>query len=370
MVKLSGKITLVSQDDILDKADPCGSKTYVTNLVKYYTNIGLEVYYIGIITHLENNPYSNLKVSQIFKRQVSTTKFIFFLLLKSLFLKIPMDSVIHAQKPLELLPFLLRKNKKILTLHGPELKRVRFKKGKLFNFFYAIAEKVVLKKSNKIISVDIGTYHYYVNEYPFLKDKMDIVPIGIDTEKFKPFNKISQRVNLNLKTDDKIIIFVGRLEKEKNVKFLIDAFEIVNKKIENTTLLLIGKGNCKTELINYMKSKKVQNIIFKGEVPNEIIPRFLSSANVLALCSVYEGSPTVIKEALACNTPVVSLDIGDVKAVLNDFENSYISKRDITDFADKIIKVLTNDKIIDYSIPIKQYSNNVIAQKTLEIYKN
>ena len=371
MAKPSFKcVTIVSQDDILDKADPCGSKTYVTNLVKYYTSIKLNVNYVGIITNPYSNPYKTLKIFQILNKQISTIKFVFLLFLKSPFIKIPKNTPIHAQKPLELFPFLLRKNnKKILTLHGPELKRVRFKKGKMFNFFYHFTEKFILKKADTIIIVDKGTYNYYTKEYSFLKNKIEIIPIGIDTEQFYPFDKISNRKLLQLDDKDKIIIFIGRLEKEKNVKFLIDSFELVHRKIQDTKLIIIGRGNCKTELTAHAKGKGISNIIFKGEIPNNMIPKFLSIADVLALCSIYEGSPTVIKESLACNTPVVSLDVGDVKDVLKDFGDSYIAKRDINDFADKLIIVLSSNGEIDYSKSIRQYSNIVIAQKTLDIYK-
>jgi glycosyltransferase involved in cell wall biosynthesis len=362
------KVAIVSQDDISVKANPCGSKSYVINLLNHFYEINAEITYIGTISKQTLLRKKIRKLYSISKEEISTSKFIIFLLIKLFFIRLTTITIIHAQKPLEMLPFVFLKNKKILTLHGQELKRVRFKKSELFLFFYIFFERLVLKKTDKIIAVDKITKKYYLNEYPWLKGKIHVIPIGIDTYQFRPrdISRIDEKY-INTKTNF-TISFVGRLEPEKNLKFLFNSFKIIQSKVEAVKLLIIGKGSCENELKDYATDNSIRNIYFQGEIPNDIIPDLLSYSDVFVLCSLYEGSPTVIKEALACNTSVVSLDVGDVAEVISEIEGSFITKRNIQDFSDRIIEVLLRDEHFDSREKMLQFNHEEIGKKTVSLY--
>ena len=66
------------------------------------------------------------------------------------------------------------------------------------------------------------------------------------------------------------------------------------------------------------------------------MPVYLNAADVLLLTSKWEGSPNILKEAMACNCPIVSTDVGDVKWLLGDLEGHYLSSFDAVDFSKKI----------------------------------
>ena len=96
----------------------------------------------------------------------------------------------------------------------------------------------------------------------------------------------------------------------------------------------------------------------------------MNAADCLLMTSYREGSPQVIKEAMACGTPVVSVDVGDVKEVMGNTEGCYIAERNPDDIADKIRQALafkgkTNgrQRIIDLGL-----SNDLVAKKLIEIY--
>jgi glycosyltransferase involved in cell wall biosynthesis len=73
--------------------------------------------------------------------------------------------------------------------------------------------------------------------------------------------------------------------------------------------------------------------------PNDI-PIYLNASDVILLTSHSEGSPNIVKEAMACNVPVVSTDVGDVRWLLDNVSNSYVAENTPTDIANKLILVL------------------------------
>ena len=365
-------ILIVSQDDISVEQNPCGSKSYVINLVNFLNEQNINIQYWGTISFFSKN-IINTPIVPICKKDVSSLKFITKLLVKVIFYSIEKDIIIHAQKPLEMLPFVVfnKKNKKILTLHGQELKRVRFKKGKIYSYFYRLIECYILKKTDKIIVVDNVTKNYYCSEYRWIDNKISTIPIGVNTKKFSPKDLNKLQINpdiINVKTKY-TLIFVGRLEKEKNIKFLIDSFEIIKQKISSVKLLIVGKGSCQKELEHYVKMKNLSGIIFTGEIENKNIPDLLVYSDVFVLSSHYEGSPTVIKEALACNTAVVSLDVGDVKTLIKDIKGCFIAKNNIYNFAEKVLDSLSQLKELDAREKILKFSYESIGLQTLQLYK-
>ena len=78
------------------------------------------------------------------------------------------------------------------------------------------------------------------------------------------------------------------------------------------------------------------------EIPNNEIPTYLNAADVLILTSKYEGSVNVVKEAMACNTPIVSTDVGDVKKNISGLINCQLSESHSEQFAQNIDLVLSN----------------------------
>ena len=86
----------------------------------------------------------------------------------------------------------------------------------------------------------------------------------------------------------------------------------------------------------------IPNAEFKvvNNVKHEDMPYYLCASDVLISTSKWEGSPNIIKEAMVCNCPIVSTDVGDVKWLLDGIEGCYITSNDPNDVADKIRKAL------------------------------
>lgn len=186
-----------------------------------------------------------------------------------------------------------------------------------------------------------------------MKEKLNlqnafIIPNGVNLKIFYPINKIEARKKLNLQIDKKYILFGSNPERsEKNYA-------------------LISKGL--PELKNYNV-----DILSLFNQPKEKIVLYLNAADMLVLTSFYEGSPNIIKEAMACNCPIVSTDVGDVKWIIGNVKGCFISSFDIQDFVSKIELALefiekngrTNgrERIIELGL-----DDETIADKIIEIY--
>ncbi len=101
------------------------------------------------------------------------------------------------------------------------------------------------------------------------------------------------------------------------------------------------------------------------------MPGIYNCADLLTLCSEYEGMPMVVLEALSCGIPVVSTDVGDVGEVVIDGVTGYISKSDENELKNKIMKVLEEAERFKYNcIEIAhRYSWDAISERIIDVYK-
>jgi teichuronic acid biosynthesis glycosyltransferase TuaC len=80
-----------------------------------------------------------------------------------------------------------------------------------------------------------------------------------------------------------------------------------------------------------------------SRVPHAQVPTYLNAAHALILPSDHEGSPVVIKEAMACNLPIVSVDVGDVAQVIGGVDGCYLAERTVEDLAAKLELALAHE---------------------------
>ncbi len=128
-----------------------------------------------------------------------------------------------------------------------------------------------------------------------------IIPMGYNSNLFKPSSKSKARFQLGLDQNVKYMLFAGNYS--KSVKGFPLAIKVINSLDESYELIKLDYASHK-EMVNYM-----------------------NASDVLLMTSYQEGAPVIIKEALACNLPVISTDVGDVKEVIKYIPDSYVIKR-------------------------------------------
>lgn len=329
--------------------DGGGIESYVENLLKNLSIKGYEVSLIGYDPDpIKDSDYQYYPIVKRDNRWIYLLKLYF----KAPFIKIFEEDILHFHRLDDMLPFLIlnKKSPKVCTLHGKIFENVESKHSKPVSYIYGIAERIALKnliKQNSIlIAVDEGTKEYYVGKNPLLEERILVIPVGVDTDMFKPMNKEQIRESKGFASDDKIVLFIGRLEKEKDVSFLLRAFKVVLEKEKNAKMVLVGEGRERDDLERESSELGIdENVIFLGNIPHSKIPEILNCSDVLALCSKYEGSPTIVKEAISCGIPVVSTDVGDVWKLLQDSDLGEKVRKDETDFANGMLRIISGNRL-------------------------
>ena len=371
------EVTIISDIDP-NTPKPGGTRSYVMNLIPFLLEQGIKTTLIGVSYNKRGiapeYPFTFIPVVR--SQKISSYKFLFNLLLKAPFLKISKSSIIHTQRPDDLLPFVLfnRKNRKICTLHGLSDKKIHIKKERIIGMIYDYIERFTLKRVDRVIAVDESTKRHYIKKYPWLKNKIDVIPVGIDLEQFKPINKQKMRKKYGFNETDKMTMYIGRLEKEKNLDFLIKVFKKVNNQQSNYKLVLVGDGRERENLENLVLNlKSNNNVIFTGAIEQPKIPEVINCADVVVLCSLFESGPLVIQEAIGCGIPVVTTDVGRVREFIKNKKIGKIVNGKEDEFAEAIKSVLDGDSNQNYIAECRKVAQEFSFEKTanalFQIYK-
>ena len=138
------------------------------------------------------------------------------------------------------------------------------------------------------------------------------------------------------------IIAVGRLSEEKGFDILIKAFALIPPGAAARFLYIIGEGEGRTELEKLVKKLDLSGrVVMPGEVDNPL--KFLRRASLFVLSSRHEALPTVLIEALGCNTPIVSTDVGGVREILGKNFGTIIPSLTPKTLANAIERALKSD---------------------------
>ena len=173
-----------------------------------------------------------------------------------------------------------------------------------------------------------------------------VIPNGVNMKLFKPIPKMSARNQIGLKPNTKYVLFAANPAWiRKNYPLAEKAVKMLQQMVKDVELLVL-----------HSKSQKM-------------VPTYINACDVMLLTSFWEGSPNVIKEAMACNLPIVSVDVGDVKEIIDGCESCYIADRNAGDLADKLQKVLIDTKRMNGREYIKTLEIQRVAKRIISLYR-
>ena len=175
------------------------------------------------------------------------------------------------------------------------------------------------------------------------KDKLITIPNGVDVSQFvKNPDSTFLDIYFHNKKDYKKVVFVGRLDVQKGVEFLIRAIPNVISNYINVHFFILGNGNLELKLKKLVKELSVQNFVtFIDFIPLEKMPEFYSSADIFCLPSIHEGFPLTIAESLSIGLIIVATAIEGVPEAIVEGKNGFLVKpKDTKDLANKLIKAL------------------------------
>ncbi len=204
----------------------------------------------------------------------------------------------------------------------------------------------------------------YVNN--LTEKEISIIPNFIDLSNFSKKKRLSPSKTKN-------ILYVGRLENRKGVKYLIDAYSVLEKKYDNLNLTIAGDGPNKEDLIKQAKLLGIRNITFPGRIDDKQKFKLLSEADLFCSPAIYgESFGIVLLEAMAARTVIVCGNNPGYSELMKDIGAiSVVDVKNITEFSDRLELLIFNNSIRN---TILNWSNNYVEEfersKILSKYEN
>ncbi|MDI7278047.1 MAG: glycosyltransferase [Anaerolineae bacterium] len=172
-----------------------------------------------------------------------------------------------------------------------------------------------------------------------------VVPCGVDLHRFRPIPQERARARLRLPRRKGLVLFAGDISKR------LKRFDLAQEAVSR----LRSSGHDVELVVAYKQ-------------PYALVPLYMNACDVLVLPSEREGSPQVVKEALACNLPVVCTDVGDVAEMLAGVRGCHICRRDADDIAAKVALVLERRERTDGRLAARRYDLRSIARRVIRVY--
>ncbi len=169
---------------------------------------------------------------------------------------------------------------------------------------------------------------------------IEVVPNAVDMQRIYDAQPLL-RADLGFQDDDILLVFTGRLAAEKNLLFLVQAFAQAAKASPKAQLVLIGDGHQRAALTSLAEQLGIAaRVHFTGQVPYDQIPTFINACDAFVTASVTEVRPLSIIEAMGAGLPVVGIDSPGVSDTIEDGRTGFLTKPDVSDFADKLARLL------------------------------
>lgn len=219
-------------------------------------------------------------------------------------------------------------------------------------------ERIVLSRADRIIVATDAEKAQLQWLYKGDLQKMQVIPPGVDVSHFYPIPKDEARLYLGLDSEQRLVLFVGRIEPLKGVDTLIRAMSGLKLPgISHPVNLAIIGGEPDVEpadmTAEMARLQKLcdelgmgQAVIFLGKRAQDSLPYYYSAAEVLLMPSLYESFGMVALEAMACGTPVIASQVGGLAFLVRDGETGYhVPEGDPIALREKLVILLTDHEV-------------------------
>ncbi|MFH1031248.1 MAG: glycosyltransferase [Chloroflexota bacterium] len=236
-------------------------------------------------------------------------------------------------------------------------------------------ERDAVQSCHRIIASTEREKEALIEYYGAMPERIGIVPCGVNPDLFHPSDKEKAKRELGF-TDQKVILFVGRIEPLKGIDRLLQAITYLPEKTGLKLVIIGGGEQSRSEMERLQKLSDQLGIrdmvVFPGVVEHQQLPRYYNAADVSVVASYYESFGLVALESLACGIPVIATDVGDLRDIIRQGETGYIVDSNVPrSLAEKITLILNQPKQNSTQIreSVLRFSWSKIAEAIISEYR-
>jgi glycosyltransferase involved in cell wall biosynthesis len=267
----------------------------------------------------------------------------------------------------------LKKRPLVVTQHDYKYGNVHGVKLFIHKFNNTTIGRVTMHRACAVIGL---TSHAakFVQTFGAAKAKTMVIPNSVDTTQFRPNQGNLLEEKWGLKSP--IMLFVGRMTKDKGVDILFRAFRRLAMVRPAAKLVLVGRGPHESSLREMQVQLGIKNVYFLGRVPHEDMPRIYPGADLLVLPSFYEPFGNVVLEAMASGLPVVGSGIGGMAETIEHGVTGYhVTPGNSAELSDYLCRLLMDSDLRSKmsraarQTAVRKFDDLVIARAIQEIYQ-
>ena len=286
----------------------------------------------------------------------------------------PPDALLVPAHTIPFLP-LPKKTKVFVNVHDVGFKRSPELYKPIQVWYHDLTMKRIKSRADAIITISEFSKREIIDLYGVSEEKIRVVYLGFDGSQFSPAAGPADETLKKYKITAPYLLYVGRLEKKKNIGRMVTAFTLIKEKYPDLKLVLAGAGgNQFDEIKQIIADNKLESeVIITGYVAHADLAAIYNHADIFLFPTLYEGFGLPILEAMASGVPVITsnqaphTEVGGEAAIYADSQSPQ-------SLADGIIKVL-DDAELKQSLKekgllrVKEFSWRKTAEKILEIIK-
>lgn len=240
---------------------------------------------------------------------------------------------------------------------------VRFKIAKHTNFYYS--------RVNHVIVPSVAAFRWLRRHS--VKTPISVIPTGAPPRQLLDRGEIRQQLGIG--PDQRILLYVGRIAREKNLPTLFDMTARVFREDPTLRLWLVGDGPYRETCADIARKLGIgDRVRFVGYVPRAEVDRYYAAADLFVFSSITETQGLVIQEAMAYGLPAIAIGGGGASASIRDDESGMVVKNHAEAFADAVLRLMGDDGLYARMAKaaariVREHGTAEMGEKVVDVYR-